>query len=406
MIDGESGDGVFDVAVVGAGIVGATVAYELVRAGASVVVFDPVPGRCSSAGNAGLVVPSYGVPMSNPAVLLSGLRALLGGDPSVTFARPLTARTAGWLLRFACAARPGRAWRDAGTLCRLATRSRALYDEFAAVEGVDLGVRNAGFLHLAHDPAVLRSELRAAKGLADLGVRHDVLDPAAVAALEPCLDVSGIAGAVRFPDDAALDPERVTAAYTDAAVRHGAELRRHTVIGARMSGGRAEAVRTAAGWVRASAFVVATGAESATAGRMFGVRLPVEPGYGWSLTLPAAGALPVNALMCADDHVVINAGSGRVRLTGGMQFGGRASDPPPPGAVAAMRATATRVLPALGDIADAGTTWRGARPMTPSGIPMLRRAAGNVVVATGHGTLGMTLGPVTGRAVATLLSQA
>ncbi|WP_232665217.1 NAD(P)/FAD-dependent oxidoreductase [Pseudonocardia sp. TRM90224] len=394
-----------DVAVVGAGIVGAAVAYELACAGASVVVLDPVPGRCSSAGNAGLVVPSYSVPMSNPAVLLSGLRALLGGDPSVTLARPLTARTVGWLLRFAWAARPGRAWRDAGTLRGLATRSRALYDEFAAAEGVDLGLRNAGFLHVARDPAVLRSEQRTAKGLARLGVRHEVLDPAAVAGLEPGLDVSGIAGAVRFPDDAALDPERVTAAYTDAAVRHGAQLRRQTVIGVRWSGERVEAVRTEAGWVRASAFVVATGAESATVGRIFGARLPVEPGYGWSLTLPAGGPLLVHALMCADEHVVINAGPDRVRLTGGMQFGGRASDPPPPGAVAALRAAATRVLPALAEIPDAGTAWRGARPMTPSGIPMLRRAAGNVVVATGHGTLGMTLGPVTGRAVATLLTR-
>jgi D-amino-acid dehydrogenase len=100
---------------------------------------------------------------------------------------------------------------------------------------------------------------------------------------------------------------------------------------------------------------------------------------------------------------VINAGPDTVRLTGGMEFGGPVSAEPSPRAVTSLRTAAQRVVPALRSITAPGTAWRGARPMTPSGLPLIGAIGENLVAATGHGTLGMTLAPATGRIVASIL---
>jgi len=378
--------------VVGGGVIGTCAAHSLARAGAEVVVLDPAPGRGASWGNAGLVVPSYALPLATPDVL----RSLLGAHPEVTFGRPLPLGTLLWLGRFALAARPGRAWRVAERLRALAEASRRLYDELA------IPLCATGLLHVARDEETWRAECRAARRLAAIGVRSEELDPDALARAEPGL-AAGAAGAIRFPDDRSLDPERATAALAAAAVAHGAEYRPWTVTGVVRTAGRVTAVETDHGLVRGRAFVIAAGAASARVGRLFGARLPVEAAHGWSLTIPAAGPLLAHPVVLADEQVVVNAGPDRVRLTGGLEFGGPRAAGPDPRAVARLREAANRAVPALADIAAPGVPWRGARPMTPDGLPLIRVVADGVVAATGHGTLGMTLAPATGRIVTALV---
>lgn len=313
-----------DVAVVGGGVVGSCVAYLLARAGVAVAVLDPAPGKGASAGNAGLVVPSYTVPMSNPDALAVGLRSLLGKTPGM-LARPLSARTLVWLARFVLASRPGRAWRDTRVLHEMAETSRRCYDQLQSE--VDFPLRDTGFLHLVRDRRVWAAELRTARRLATIGVHSDALAPGELAALEPGL-ANGFIGAIRYPGDASLDPERTTRAFAEAAVRHGAVFHTERVVGVRTAAGRIDAVETTGRSVAARAFVLAAGADSAAVGRLFGVRLPVEPAYGWSLTLPTQGLLLHHAVQFADEHVVVNSGPDRIRLTGGMEFGGPASAAP------------------------------------------------------------------------------
>jgi D-amino-acid dehydrogenase len=107
--------------------------------------------------------------------------------------------------------------------------------------------------------------------------------------------------------------------------------------------------------------------------------------------------------MGIEDHVVVNPGPREVRLTGGMRFGGAPGQAPPPDQLSALRASAERLLPRLADVTLPGEGWMGARPMTASGLPIVRRVSPTTVVATGHGTLGMTLAPATGEQVRRLL---
>ncbi|MCW2899028.1 MAG: FAD-dependent oxidoreductase [Streptosporangiaceae bacterium] len=396
-----------DVVVIGSGIVGAFVAQRLARAGASVVVVDPAPGDGASSGNAGMLVPSYCVPMANPAVLADGVRAILGGGSAVALRRPLSPAAPGWLARFVVASRPGRARRDARRLAALAAGAADAYAELADSEGVDIGLRRSGWLYVCRRPRVLAAQVRAASRLADLGIRHEVLDPSGLREREPGLS-HDLVGGVLYPDDASLDPAVATRAVLDSALRHGARLHRQQVVGVETDGwGSVRAVRTPEGRFTGRTFVLATGAHSRKVGRLFGLRLPVEPGFGCSTTLPASpglGAPTAHALMGADEHIVISPGGSTVRVTGGMQFGGRQTSAADPAAIADLRSAAERLLPSLRAL-PAGTAWRGARPMTPSGLPIIGPLGRNVVAATGHGTLGMTLAPATGRLVESLLTH-
>jgi D-amino-acid dehydrogenase len=393
-----------EVVVVGGGIVGAFVAERLARAGTDVIVVDPTPGGGASFGNAGMLVPSYCMPMANPAVLADGLRALVGGDSTIALGRPVTRATLGWLGRFGLASRPGRARRDAGALAALASGAVDAYAELADTEGIDIGLRRSGWLYVCGRPGALSSQMRAARQLVDLGIRHEVLRGAELHEREPGL-AGGIAGGVLYPDDASLDPAAATQAVLSSAVRHGATFHRHAILDVESAGrGIVRAVRTAAATITGRAFVLAAGADSRRAGRLFGLRLPVEAGVGWSLTLPMPNGLVGQALIGADDHIVVSPGATTVRVTGGMRIGGRADAAADLMAVQNLRTAAERLLPPLRDL-PAGTAWRGARPLTPSGLPIIGSLGRNLVVATGHGTLGMTLAPATSRAVASLLTH-
>ncbi|MEA5362291.1 FAD-dependent oxidoreductase [Amycolatopsis sp., V23-08] len=392
-----------EVAVVGGGIIGSCIAFSLAKKGVDVVVLDPAPGAGASAGNAGMLVPSQSVPFANPDTVGAWLGALARRDGAVSLRRPLPLDLVPWFAHLMAEARPGRTSRTTRLLYLLAAKSLRLYRELAETDGIELHLRSAGSLRVYRSTSALRRQYRVLRTLRDLGAEYEVLGPRALRDAEPGLH-QAFAGAVAFPDDRSLDPARTTLAIADAARAHGARFRAETVVGARRRNGRVDAVSTDLGTVSARWFVVAAGAASARVGRWFGARLPVRPGYGLSLTYPTEGPLLRHSVMLEEDHVVIGSREHSVRLTTGMEFGGTAHDEPAADAVRRLDAAVRSAVPALPARDTAAAPWRGARPMTPSGIPCVGRIGENVVAATGHGTLGMTLGPVTGRLVSSLVA--
>ncbi len=383
--------------MIGAGICGSYLAYELARAGCAVEVLDPLDAPNASSGNAGILALSYAKPMSNPATLVTGIKSLIGPGHDVEIARPVTGETLRWLLRFGVESRPFRARSAAPTVHAMARRSVELYDELAARENVDLGLRRTGWLHVARSSKALRSQQRLARSLTGVGVRSELIAAAELGALEPGLG-PGHCGGVLYPDDISFDPGRLTALVGDLARRHGAVFTKAHVVAADVHSGRVDSLRSDDDrTIRADRYVIATGGDSAAFGKLLGVRLPVERAYGWNLVLPTDAPLARRALMGVEDHVVINPGPHSVLITGGMQFGGTPAAAPGPRQVSALRKAAERVLPGIERIEAEGSSWRGARPMTASGLPILRRCNGNTFAMTGHGTLGMTLAPATAR---------
>ncbi|MDT7707108.1 MAG: D-amino-acid dehydrogenase [Pseudonocardiales bacterium] len=380
-----------DVVVVGAGIVGALIGRELAGQGRRVVLVDPDPGGGASVANAGMLVPSYCRPMAAPATLRAGMRGLIGRDASVTLGS-FAPSVLGWLARFAWAARPGRARQVAARLVDSARTAADGYAELAAETGVALGLRRSGWLQVAGSAAVLRQQIDAAREQKDMP--FDILDNHACRRREPGLGPH-VAGGVHFDGDASLDPVAATRAALMAAEHRGAVIHRALMTGLAVRDGRVRAVRTTAGDVSATTFVLATGAAPASGTQ-------VQPGWGWSIDLPTVTTLVHAPLMGLDDHVVFNPLAERIRITGGMRIGGTPSTEHDRVAAAAIRHAAERLVPGLRDLRNA-TVLRGARPMTPDGVPRIAWTRPNLITATGHGTLGMTLAPSTAKAVSALL---
>ncbi|WP_022929334.1 NAD(P)/FAD-dependent oxidoreductase [Patulibacter americanus] len=391
-----------DVAVVGGGVVGLSVAEALARRGAEVVVLDAGAfGAGASAGNAGWVTPALTAPVPAPGTMRQAARWAL--DP----ASPLLVRPSlrpdflRWSLRF---------WRstsDAGyaagmtALTALATR---ILDDYDRLE--DLGVafehHRDGLLCVGRSAHAVAEELATLRETAGCGYAGAIepLSRDEVLAQEPALQASAVAGGIRLPAERHVRPESLVRGL--AAHLRGRGVALHE--GARVD--RLEAVRgrwrvhlPGAGPLDVDNVVVATGWESAALLAPHGVRLPMQGGKGYSVTVPAPSLVPRSPIYLLEDKVAVSPYEGGLRLAGTMELGSRSSDLNDR-RVGAIEAAGER---ALGDWSAAGAQrWAGFRPMLPDGLPAIGPVPGRpgLHVATGHAMLGVTLGPTTGEVLA------
>jgi D-amino-acid dehydrogenase len=385
-----------DVVVVGAGIVGACAAYELARAGAKVTVLERGAGwgEGCSWGNAGLLVPSHARPIAAPESLRAGLRWMVRRDSP--FGMRPQPRLAPWLLRYARASTAARAAAGEALQRKLSVEGLARFDELAA-EGIDGGYRRTGLLtvHGSGDGARHAAEEAESETGRALGAR--VLTAAEARELEPAL-TGAVRAAVLFPDEAQCDPIRLVADVAAAAERGGAELRPAADVGAIVQ----ERGGVRVGNLRAGHAVIAAGVWSDRLAASLGSGLPLVAGKGYAVDYePGVSSLRL-PLYLYDDRCVANPMGSRLRLTGGLVLG-RPEQRGDPRRVAAIRRVAARYV---GVTAQPRLEWSGLRPCTPDGLPIVgaHPRADRVVLATGHGMLGVTLGPLTGRLVAGLVA--
>jgi D-amino-acid dehydrogenase len=379
-----------DVVVIGAGIVGACCAYELARDGAAVTVLDRGGGwgEGCSWGNAGLLVPSHARPIAAPENLRAGLRWMLRRDsPFGLRVRPALAP---WLARYVRASTARRAATGEALQRELSVEGLARFEEL----GIDGGFRRSGCLTVyTGDDAEQRAAAEAGSP-AGRALAAQALSASEAKALEPALTDAVRAG-VLFPHEAHCDPVRLVQAIAAAAVARGVRLR--TGVEARAV--RPGAVDTGDGALTAGLVVVAAGAWSGRLARTLGIRLPVIAGKGYAVDYEASASPLRIPLYLHDERCVTNPMGPRLRVTGGLILGApeQRSDPR---RVRAIRQAAT----VFGVRAEPRLTWSGLRPCTPDGLPVVggHPRANGVLFATGHGMLGVTLGPLTGRLVADL----
>lgn len=395
-----------DVLVVGGGAIGTSVALELARRGADVVLLErgaELAWGCS-AGNAGLICPSHAAPLATPEALRQGIR-WLGKPDSPFFLRPRVG-VLPWLARFAAACTPARARRSSLVVRELSTASLALHEQLAAA-GLDTGLDRRGTLNVFGTESGFAAACREAAEAAGFGVESQILEGlAAVRELAPA--VSGpLAGAVYYPGDAHCDPLGYVRAVGEAGAAAGVRIRtRVEVLGLRRRDGRIGAVTTTEGDMLAGEIVLAAGAWTPRLARDAGLSVPVEGGKGYHVDLEPAAGDPALPVWFQDSRVIATPLAGRLRLAGTLELAGLDLSVDRRRVGAVVRAGRE----GLGGLAGRRTIeiWRGLRPCSPDGLPIVGRPDGleNVVLATGHGMMGLTLAPVTARLVGEIVAAA
>jgi D-amino-acid dehydrogenase len=396
------------IVVIGGGVVGVSVAYELASRGVPVTLVEKgaIASGCSH-GNAGYVCPSHSVPLPHPGVLSEGLKFMLDKE-SPFYVRPRLDRDlARWMWKFR-AFSTDRHVRHAMPVIRdLSQASLAIFAEHAA--RFDFGFRHDGLLAAYRTARGLDEGGHEAHALETIGVAAKVLDAAGARAMEPALRPD-VVGAVYFPDDAHVTPDRFVHGLAALAGKLGVTMRTETeVLGFRTDGRRIVAVETTRGDLACAEVVLAAGSWSPALGRALALDIPIQPAKGYSVTYDAPAGSPRVPVLCMESRVAVTpmrtAHGEILRFGGTLELAGldlsinRRR-------VEAIKRGAREYLTLPADL-TLREVWRGLRPCTPDGLPMIGRPRrwDNLVLATGHAMLGVTLGPVTGRLVAQMLSS-
>jgi len=399
--------------IIGGGVIGLCAAYYAVHEGWRVTIIErgePAHDSCSL-GNAGMIVPSHIVPLAAPGMVGLGIRML--GNPESPFAiRPrLSSELADWGLKFVRSCTEEHVTRSAPLLRDLNLTSRRLYEELDTEIG-DFGLMRRGLLMLCKTAHGLEEETRFAARANALGVPAEVLTPAQTAALDPGITMD-IAGAIFFPKDCHLSPQRFVALLTQRLQQGGATFLWNTeVTGWRTKpDGSLTAVQTKTGDVVGDEFVLAGGAWSSQLAQMLRLKIPMQAGKGYSLTVDAPRRTPEICSILTEARVAVTPMSSlqgsTLRFGGTMELGGLDLSIN----AARVRGILKSVPAYYPDFTEKDfvglPVWSGLRPCSPDGLPYLGRAKTrpNLIFAAGHAMMGLSLAPVTGKIVADLLAH-
>ncbi len=397
------------VTVLGSGVIGVTSAYYLARAGHEVTVLDrqPGPGLETSYANAGEISPGYASPWAAPGVPRKAIKWLLMRHAPLVLRPRLDPAMAIWLGQMLRNCTSVRYAVNKGRMVRLAEYSRNQLQELRAATGIRYEDRQGGTLQLFRDQQQLDGIGKDVEVLRADGIPFQVLDPAGCIAAEPALAAVRrlFVGGLRLPNDETGDCFKFTGALAELAKEIGVTFRYGVTIRAIMAVSRfVQGVDTDAGMVRSDATVVTLGSHAPQMVRPLGIRLPVYPVKGYSLTLPIADAsrAPESTVMDETYKVAITRLGDRIRVGGMAEISGFSTDLPEK-----RRETLEMSVSSLfpGGNLDRATFWSGLRPMTPDGTPVIGSTGfDNLFLNTGHGTLGWTMACGSGRILADLVS--
>jgi D-amino-acid dehydrogenase len=314
----------------------------------------------------------------------------------------------GWGSRFLFNSMPARFEANSAKNARLAKYSLDSTRDLCASAGIDCGFSVSGSLRIFHNPSALGRAHHRADWLKNWGVRSMILDARETVTREPALHAieSSIAGALYYPDDATGNAYSFCVAIAGALQRHKACLRfGSTVTGWNCSRDQIIAVQTRSGEVSGDIFVLAAGNGSKLLGRLIGLRIPVCPVKGYSLTIPYIRGEPKLPVIDDDLHAAVVPIGDLLRVVGTAEFAGYDTSIPKPRIDNLLRLLSA-MYPEVGIQSDLMQIWAGLRPMCADGVPIIGPSTyRNLFINTGHGHLGWTMAVGSGRALAELITE-
>ncbi len=407
------------VIVLGAGLLGTTSAYFLSQLGHDVTVVDrqATPGAETSFANGGQISVSHAEPWANPGAPLKLLKWLGREDAPLLFRLRPDLRQWLWGLAFLRECTPARTRHNIEQIVRLGTYSRDVLQQLRRDTGIAYDQRTQGILHFYTSQKEFDAALAPAEQMRELGCERQVIDADQAVRLEPALAHirPHLAGATYTAEDESGDANRFTRELARQAEAAGVRfLMGHTITALREVAGEIDHVEAtdAEGRyqrLRADAYVLAMGSFSPLLAAPLGIRLPIYPAKGYSVTMPVKDASRAHQVSLTDDEfkLVFSRLTGprgdRLRIAGTAELNGYDRDLSSVRCEAIVRRV-EQLFPGAGDTAQA-QFWSGLRPATPSNVPIIGASRiGRLFLNTGHGTLGWTHACGSGQSIARIVS--
>jgi D-amino-acid dehydrogenase len=395
------------VVVIGGGVVGLCCAYELMHAGADVTVVERDRcGRATTFGNAGWVVPSLSIPMPAPGITVQALKMILKSNGSLRFRPRLDPDFLRWCWRFWRNSTQQRYKAGLKALLKLNEKTIQLYKGLRA-SGIEFEMHETGLLIAALSEETLEEYVELLEDAKAAGYAGEVelLGREALLKMEPALS-DAVVGAVHAKDDLHVRPDTLVAGLLSYLVNKDVHILEDTEVrGLEPADKGGWLVSTTREKLAADRVIVAAGMWSSELLARLGVRIPLEAGKGYSVTASGRGTKPRHALKFAEPNVACSPFEEAVRISGIFELGGRDLSVNRRLLEGVLRSAAVFLRDWV--LEEPRFEWAGMRPTTPDDLPLIGTIPDleHLYVATGHGMLGVTLGPATGAAMVPLVLE-
>ena len=381
-------------------------AYYLLKEGVRVTVLDDGDGsdNCSF-GNAGYFSPSHIIPLAAPGMMTRGLKWMLDRESPFYIKPRLNGDLINWGLSFKKAATDKKVRIAAPLLNDLMFKSRELIEELVTSESLDVGLNTQGLIMYCKTKASFKEEGDIGNWASELGQSVEKLTPSEAKAINPGLDLD-IYGGVYFKDDACITPHLLMKGLREVLVSSGVEIQYHSSVkGLIRENGSVKSVLVNDGLVHGDEFIIAAGSWTPAILRSIKVGILIQPGKGYSFVDPNPVVMPKIPGILAEAKVAMTPMQHGLRFAGTMELAGYNKDINPV-RVRAIANAIPKYFPQFKDHDFSRTEpWGGLRPCSPDGLPYIGRTKhyDNLIVASGHAMLGLTLAPITGRLVSNII---
>ncbi len=395
-----------NVVIIGGGAIGLCTAYYLLRRGIKSTVIDKGEmGHGSSLHNAGYISPSHFVPLAAPGIISQGLKWML--DPvSPFYVKPrLNSEFISWAWKFRKSCTHENVERAAPLLRDLSHASSSLFEEMAKLDGMSFDFVKKGLLILFRTERGRVAQLEEAELAHKFGVGALFLEKSDVQGLVPEIEIKA-SGGLYFPHDRHITPAKFVGHLARYLEVNGVHLMKETEVrGFVTSGKKVVSVQTSVGEIAADEIVLAGGAWSAGMVRSLGIKLPVQAGKGYSVTIHRLDRKPSIPMIFSEARVAITPMGDTMRFAGTMEIAGLDLTISQRRVEAILNSVPNYIGGFSQEDFGAGEVWAGLRPVSPDGVPFIGRFKRypNLIAATGHAMIGITLAPVTGSIVADMI---
>ncbi len=392
------------IIIIGGGVIGATTAYYLQKKGHTVTIVDRGGfGQACSKGNCGYICPSHVLPLTTPEAIKTGLKSMFNKSSPFYIKPRLSYALFSWLFHFARRCNRRDMMQAGHEIQTLLGSSRQLYDDLFATEAFDCEWEKKGLLFVFQSESAFRHYEQTNALLSEnFAMPAKPFDGTALAKLEPTLK-PGLAGGWLYENDGHLRPEKLMASWRSILTARSASIVENCDVTGFTK--NAAAITTSQGEMAADSFIVAAGALTPFLNKELGCRIPIQPGKGYSITMPKPTKCPSIPIIFEEHHVAVTPFQAGYRIGSTMEFAGYDSSLNRD-RLNYLRKAASHYLdePATDVAAE---EWFGWRPMTYDSKPIIDRSPKykNVWIAAGHNMLGVSMAPATGKALAELMTD-